>query len=299
MILIDFSQVCLSNIFVFQKDIIRHLKDEKPEEAVNIIRHTVLSSIKFYKKKYSKDYGKIVIACDGRNYWRKEKFAYYKAGRAESREKSELDWGFVFDTLSRIREDLEKYFPYKIVQIERGEADDVIAVLTKWAQTNELSSEGLYDSPQNILIVSSDNDFKQLHKYKGVRQWSPQQKKFVECKNPYDYLNQHIAKAGDDGIPNVLSNDNVFVEKIRQTSLMAGRLEKFITEGRDACLNETEKRNWDRNNLLINFEMIPEDITKSVIDTYTNMQILGDKMSVMQYLIKNRCRLLLDELEDF
>ena len=92
MILLDFSQVSVSNIFAFQTEIVRSLKDNKPEEAVNIIRHAVLSSIKYYKKKYTKEYGQMVIACDGRNYWRKEVFAYYKAGRAKTREKSDLDW---------------------------------------------------------------------------------------------------------------------------------------------------------------------------------------------------------------
>ena len=301
MILLDYSQVCLSNIFAFQADITRCLKTDRQDEAVNIIRHAVLSSIKFYKKKYGKEYGNMVIACDARSYWRKEVFAHYKASRAKNREKSDLDWKFVFETLAFIREDLEKYFPYKIVIADRCEADDVIAVLTKWVQSNELTTSGLFEEPQKVLVVSSDKDFKQLQKYSTVRQWSPMQKKFVEGGKPGEYLIEHIVRGDSgDGIPNLFSKDDVFVNaEDRQTPVTAKKLARFMEGGFDACENDEERRNWQRNQLLVDFEFIPEDITKTIIDTYRSKKVLGDKMSVMNYLIKNKCRLLLDELEDF
>ena len=58
-------------------------------------------------------------------------------------------------------------------------------------------------------------------------------------------------------------------------------------------------RNWQRNITLIDFEYIPEDVSKEIIDTYTNYKTNADKMTIMNYLIANKCRLLLDELEDF
>ena len=76
MIILDYSQIALSNILPFQNDI----KRQSPEEIKNLIRHTTLSTIKSYKKKY-KEYGEVVIACDGRNYWRKSIFPHYKAHR--------------------------------------------------------------------------------------------------------------------------------------------------------------------------------------------------------------------------
>lgn len=300
MIIIDYSQVALSNIFAFQTDLKRNMDAQKTDEAVNIIRHAVLSTIKFYKKKYGREYGEVVIACDGRNYWRKDIFPHYKAGRAKSRDKSDLDWKLIFDTLAQIREDLDKYFPYKVLHIDRAEADDVIGVLTKWSQTNGLVSQGLYTEPQKVLIISSDGDFKQLHKYSNVRQWSPMQKKFVTVDDPHLYLMEHIVRAGDDGIPNIYSADDVFVtEGTRQQAVTAKKLKPFLEKGRDACENELVQRNWDRNRTLIDLDYIPEDVSKTILDGYINKQVQGDKNSVMNYLIKNKCRLLLDELEDF
>jgi len=301
MIILDYNQVVLSNIFAFQADLTRNLKQERISDSVNIIRHAVLSSVKFYKKKYGKEYGELIIACDGRNYWRKEVFQYYKASRAKSREKSDLDWKFVFETLASIRADLDQYFPYKVINVDRCEADDVIATLTKWTQSNGFIQQGLVEEQQPVLIVSSDKDFKQLQKYPNVRQWSPMQKKFIEGGKFGEYLIEHTVRGDSgDGIPNMFSKDDVFVnDEDRQTPVTAKKLARFFELGRDACENDDQRRGWDRNQMLVDFEYIPEDVSKSIIDTYTSKKVNGDKMSIMNYLIKNKCSLLLDDLEDF
>ena len=170
MILIDYSQVALSAILTFQ----RELKGSE-SEIKNLIRHVTLSTLKSYKKKYGKEYGELVICCDGRKYWRKEIFEHYKASRKKMRDSSDLDWKLIFDTLSEMREDIAKYFPYRVIHIERAEADDIIAAMTVWCQKNQLVKEGLVDEPQPILIMSSDKDFKQLQLVPfssgNVRQW--------------------------------------------------------------------------------------------------------------------------------
>lgn len=297
MIILDYSQVALSNIFQFQADL---KKNDNSPEAVNIIRHAILTGLKMYKKKYSAQYGEMVIACDGREYWRKEIFPYYKAGRKKTRDASDLDWKLIFDTISQIRDDLAANFPYKVIHIERAEADDVIATLCKWTQENGLVDRGMFDEKQPVMIVSSDGDFKQLHKYDNVKQYSPIQKKQVTCDDPVAYLAEHIAKAGDDGIPNCLSKDDVLItEGVRQTKMTSKRLAEFVEKGRDACQTDEERRNWDRNRALIDLSLIPEDIESSIVNAYINSKPTGDKMSIYHYLVKHRCRLLLDDLEEF
>ena len=297
MIILDYSQVALSNIFQFQSDL---KKNSNNPEAVNIIRHAILTGIKYYKKKYGAEFGELVLACDGKQYWRRDIFPQYKAGRKASREKSDMDWKLVFDTISQIRDEVAEHFPYKVIHIDKAEADDVIATLCKWTQMNGRVDRGMFEEKQPVMIVSSDGDFKQLHKYDNVQQYSPIQKKKVVCDEPIAYLAEHIAKAGDDGIPNVLSPDDVFVtEGTRQKKMTAGRLEEFVSRGRDACRTDEELRNWDRNNALINLDKIPHDIEEKILDTYTNDKPKGDKMSIYNYLIKNKCRLLLDEIEEF
>jgi 5'-3' exonuclease len=301
MILVDYSQVALAAILTFQ----RELKGTE-SEVKNLIRHVTLSTIKSYKKKYGKEYGEMVICCDGRKYWRREIFEHYKASRKKNREASDLDWHLIFDTLNEMRQDIGEYFPWRIVHVDRAEADDIIAVLTEWCQTNDLLQEGLMEEPQKVLILSSDKDFKQLQlepfSSGNVRQWSPMQKKYITAskKEITDFTIEHIVKGDSgDGIPNILSKDDVFVKGERQKAVSAKRLEEFIEKGIDACRNDEEKRNWSRNVKLVAFDNIPVDVKQSIVDTYLSSKPKGDKMSVMQYLIANRCRLLLEELEDF
>jgi hypothetical protein len=297
-IILDYSQVALSNIFQFQADL---KKEANNPEAVNIIRHAILTGLKFYKKKFGQQYGDIILACDGKQYWRKDIFPYYKAGRSKARSQSDLDWKLIFDTISQIREDIAAHFPYKVIHLDHIEADDIVATICKWSQTNHLEDYFFFEQKQPIMIVSSDGDFKQLHKYDNVKQYSPIQKKMVQCDDPIAYLAEHIAKGDSgDGIPNILSRDDALVtEGTRQSKMTSKRLADFIARGRDACINDEERRNWDRNTSLVDLSAIPHQVEQSVINCFINNTPKGDKMSVMNYLIKYRCRLLLNDLDDF
>lgn len=289
MILIDFNQVCLASIMTMQSE----LKTDDAAKKKDLIRHIAISSIKSYKKKYGKDYGEVVIASDGRGYWRKDFFPNYKASRKKGREASDLDWKFIFETLNEIREDIKKYFPYRVVHVDKCEADDVIAVLS--LETQEFGKH------QPVMIISSDKDFKQLQKYDNVAQFSPYLKKQIKVskKELNEWMIEHIVKGDSgDGIPNILSSDDVFVNEERQKAVSGKRLDEFFKDGFKACKTDVERRNWHRNATLVSFEYIPEDVKKIILDEYEKPSS-GDKNSVMNYLIKNKCRLLLDELEDF
>lgn len=301
MILVDYSQVALSAILTFQ----RELKGTE-SEVKNLIRHVTISTLKSYKKKYGKEYGELVICCDGRKYWRRDVFEHYKAGRKKMRDASDLDWTLIFDTLSEMRDDIAKHFPWRVIHVDRAEADDVIAVMTEWCMTNQLVVEGLMEEPQKILILSSDKDFKQLQlapfSAGNVRQWSPMQKKFITASKQeiIDFTIEHIVK-GDagDGVPNILSKDDVFVTGERQKPVSSKRLDEFFEKGIDACRTDEERRNWSRNATLVAFDNIPIDVKQSIVDAYTSNNPKGNKMSVFNYLVENRCRLLLDEIDDF
>lgn len=290
MILIDYSQVSLANILSFKKE----LMSGDAKATTDLIRHATLSTIKAYKKKYGRDYGEIVICCDGRNYWRRSYFEHYKASRKKNREASDLDWKMIFDTLGVIREELKEHFPYKVLHLDQCEADDIIAVLTQ--QTQE------FGFSESVMIVSSDKDFKQLHKFENVKQYSPLMKKMITAKKSELHENYitHVVK-GDtgDGIPNILSKDDCFVTGTRQTPVSSKRLTDFLVNGFLACKNDEERRNWQRNQILVNFDHIPEEIKKTILDTYLSSKPKGDKMAIMNYLIANKCRLLLDEIEEF
>lgn len=299
MILIDFSQCAIANISHFTDD----LKKSKvnKEEAANIIRHAILSSIKHYKHKYHKEYGEIVIACDGRNYWRKEVFPLYKGSRKKNRDKSDLDWNIIFEIIGEIRDDIKEHFPYRVIHVDRAEADDVIAVMCKWTQNNGMIDHGVFEEQQPVLIQSADGDFKQLQKYKNVKQWNPMLKKFVVSKNNKEELIEKIC-TGDtgDGIPNICSADETLItEGMRQRPFAKKRFAEFYEKGIEACIDKQERQRYERNEKLISFDHIPEDVAQSIINAYIDSKPKGDKMSVMNYLIKHKCRMLLQDLESF
>lgn len=297
MIAVDFSQVALGACMQFQSD----LKSDNDDKIVSLIRHVVLSSLLSTKKKFSQKYGDLVICCDGKDYWRKQLFPFYKASRSKNRDKSDLNWKLIFDTLSSLRDDLAENFPYKVMHVNTAEADDIIGVLASYLQDNELTQVGLEEEPQKILILSSDQDNFQLHRYRNVSQWSPMQKKFVKPDGAHEALIEKIC-TGDsgDGIPNIMSDDDVFVdENKRQKPFKKARLEEFYRFGIDACKTDVERRNFQRNQALVSYEHIPQDLREKIITTYTTQEVKGSRQKIMQYLIKHRCKNLIDHIEEF
>jgi 5'-3' exonuclease len=297
MIAVDFSQVALGSCMQFSSD----LKSDNDDKIVSLIRHVVLSSLLSTKKKFSQKYGDLVICCDGKDYWRKQLFPFYKASRSKNRDKSDLNWKLIFDTLSSLRDDLAENFPYKVMHVNTAEADDIIGVLASYLQDNELTQVGLEEEPQKILILSSDQDNFQLHRYRNVSQWSPMQKKFVKPDGAHEALIEKIC-TGDsgDGIPNIMSDDDVFVdENKRQKPFKKARLEEFYRFGIDACKTDVERRNFQRNQALVSYEHIPQDLREKIITTYTTQEVKGSRQKIMQYLIKHRCKNLMDNIEEF
>lgn len=288
MILIDYSQVAIANILSFKQDV---QKGRPMEEVSNIIRHAILSTIKYYKKKFSADYGDLVICADGKDVWRKVEFPLYKAHRKKDREADPVDWKLIFETMSDVREDLVKHFPYKVLHINHAEADDVIATLVK-------------ERPlEKHMIVSSDKDFKQLQKYGNVEQYSPLLKKQVNkssVKEAEQYIIEHIVRGDSgDGVPNVLSPDDIFNKDERQKPITKKILNNFLEKGFNACENDEQKKNYLRNQKLVCLDSIPKHIADDILNAYNNVKPTGDKMTIYNYLIEKRCSLLLQEIEEF
>jgi hypothetical protein len=63
-------------------------------------------------------------------------------------------------------------------------------------------------------------------------------------------------------------------------------------------MSEDEYRNYQRNKTLIDLEQIPKGIYNNIIETYDD-QKPAHKMKVMNYLVKNRLRNLIECTEEF
>lgn len=236
------------------------------------------------------------------NIGEKKCFHTIKGIVKKSRENSDIDWKLVFTVLDEMRSEVRDYLPYKIIHIDSAEADDVIAVLCEWTQENNLVQNGLYQDPQKNMIISSDADFLQLQKWDNVHQFSPRAKKQLTMskRDLWEKYITHIVKAGDDGIPGILADDDTIVTPGKRTPPMsAKRLAEFIELGKAACKNEKELRNWDRNEQLISFDFIPDTVKTLIIDSYIQQNPKRDSMKLMNYLMKNKCNLLIEELGNF
>lgn len=283
MIIVDLNQTMISN---FMAQIGNHTNIKIEED---LLRHMILNSIRGYNAKFRAEYGEMIIACDDKRYWRRELFPYYKANRKKDREKSEIDWNAVFEVLNKVREELKTFFPYRVIQVDTAEADDIIGSLChEFGNTNE-----------KILIISGDKDFKQLQSYLNVRQYDPVRKKFLEENNPDRYLKEHIMK-GDrgDGVPNFLSKDDVFVVNGRQKPLRQAKIDQWLDLEPEVFCDEAMLRGWKRNQQLVDLSFIPDNIKSSVLDAYEAQKGKG-RQHLFNYFIDKKLRNLLTDIDQF
>jgi predicted nuclease of predicted toxin-antitoxin system len=278
MILIDNSQVVIASLF--------HSLNQTNEIDEDFVRHLVLNSYRFYRNKFVKKYGELVICSDTGNYWRKDYFPQYKQNRKRSQEKSNIDWRELFNGLNSITNELKDYFPYKFLAVEQAEADDIIASLCM-----------KYGETEKIMIVSSDKDFQQLQRYSNVKQYSPSKKDYLVCENPEEYLIEHTIRGdSSDGIPNILSDDDAIINTEKRQARMT---KKKVSELRAGTLTTDEiEKNWKRNQILVDFKHIPEDIMDTVFDEFEKEPI-GRRKDLLNYFIDHRLKNLMENIGDF
>ena len=284
MILVDMNQVTLSNLMIQ----IGRNTDVDPD----MVRHMVLNSLRGYRTRFTEEYGELVLCYDNKTNWRRDYFPNYKHGRRKDRKASKLDWGSIFDTLHLIKTELQDNFPYKVLEVEDSEADDIIASIVHWVS----GSPSRYEK---VLIVSGDKDFIQLQKHNFVTQYSPTLKKFINGIDPVTYIREHILK-GDrsDGVPHFLSPDNCFVDEMRQRPISKKKLATWVDlEPEDFC-NEEMLRNYQRNRKLIDLEYAPAGITDRCIQAYLNSTV-KDRSGLLNYFIKHRLKNHMENIGDF
>ena len=287
MIIVDLNQIMISNLMV-------QLNSRNTEPlSEDLVRHMVLNSLRAHNKKFRKEYGDMVIACDSKNVWRREVFPNYKAGRKANREKSDHDWDAIFTILHNIKDEIKKFLPYKVIQIETAEADDIIATLIK-----KIKKIIAPERKKKVLILSGDKDFIQLHG-PNVKQFNPVLNKFVgKGENPSLYIKEHILR-GDrsDGIPNVLSDDNVFIEGRRQKPLSKKKINSWVEEV-FMTFTEEEQKNYDRNRKLIDLSCIPHELEEKINNEFLNVKV-ASRDKILGYFINKKLKTLIEVIDEF
>ncbi len=293
MILVDLNQVMISNLMVHIHSPNRDDYDDLSTTVdESMVRHMILNSLRMYKKKFSQEFGELVLCVDDRQYWRREIFPHYKANRKRDRENSGVDWQVVFDAMNIIRSELKEYMPYQVIQIPRAEADDIIGTIC-------IDRGSILNIGEKILVLSGDKDFGQLLRYGNVYQYAPVQKKMIAIDNPERFLREHIM-LGDrgDGIPNFLSEDDTFVTKKRQRPISRTKLANWVTQDLNDFCNDEMLHGYKRNERLIDLSHVPVDI-KDAILTAADHPETAPRNKMFPYFVEKRLRKLTETIGEF
>lgn len=285
MIIVDYSGIAIATIAINR------------ENEEGMLRHMILNSLRMYNAKFRDEYGQMILACDGAKNWRKDYYPQYKANRKKDRDSSDFDWAEAFRIMHQVREEIKDNFPYKVIHIDKCEADDIIGTLVE--NSNEFGGTG-----EKIMIVSSDGDFKQLQKYNNVKQFSPLLKKLVVEEHPHTHLTDKVLR-GDagDGVPNVLSDDNVLVEGRRQTPLSKKKREAILNSldimSKEVYQESDWYRNYQRNSTLIDLSKTPKEIKEQIINSFDSQDPWSNKGKVFPYLVAKNCQQLINDVQEF
>ena len=274
--LVDFSQIVIGSFMMASKF---------SDADIDTVRPAVLNTLRIYRTKFVSEFGELILCCDDRKTWRKEIFPNYKASRKKTRAATSIDWDKLYECLNQLKEEFSEWFPYKLIQVEKAEADDVIAILV-----------GLIN--ERSLILSSDKDFVQLHQF-NVRQYSPIQKKFVEGDAKWS-LHEKIIK-GDvgDGVPNIMSDDNVFVDEgRRQKPITKKKVDAWYELNPDMYCSSEMLRNYNRNKQLVDLGEVPESIRINITKRFETTTV-GDRKRLLTYFINHRLKNLTESLSEF
>lgn len=280
MILTDFSAVSIASI-------INSATRERISLDENVIKHIVFTTFKNIHKILGGEFGQHLLLCDSRS-WRKDEFEYYKANRVKD-SSGAIDWDLIHRMMDEIREAFDKHFPFHVIKEKNCEADDLIAAFVKKAN-------------EPVVIVSKDKDFYQLHRA-GVQQWDYSKKKFIVIDNPDEFRLEHIIRGDSgDGVPNIMSDDDTFVNADkRQKKMTSKRLKEFNELAKvDFVGAPVElKRNWSRNKMLIDLTT-PKDFALSAVDKYNT----ADRKIVTQndtsnYLASHKMIVLFSKVSEF
>lgn len=281
MILVDNNQIILANLF-------QSLKSE-PNISEDLLRHLVLNSYRLIRKNFVQDYGELVICHDSSNSWRKSYFPEYKANRAKTKEESDYDWDKIYSALNTVRDEIAVTFPYKNMKVAHCEADDIIATLAIHCHHAE-----------KIIIISNDKDFQQLQRYPNIQQYSTFKRELLVCPDPEIFLLEHIL-GGDsgDGIPNIISDDDSFVDENKRQNRLTKKTKTDILNQIKNIENTKYGRNWQRNQTLIDLTKIPQDISESIMNEWKKPIVVSDRSKILPYMITNRLKNLMESIEEF
>jgi 5'-3' exonuclease len=313
----DWSNLAHRIIFVAQSDVEKSILDahqeSNPEDIYTFWKIHMVKSILEFNKMFKPD--KLVIALDCKWNWRKKIYPDYKGGRDEKRQESKVDFKVFYPIMEEFTQVLKTKFPNVIFhKTDDAEADDSIAILSKEVFKDD-----------EVVIVSTDRDYKQLLQYDHIKVYNPdyRTRDFMNSPNPKEELNLKIV-IGDagDNIPNILVMKGFEKEDERAIGVGEVVAQKILEEGLESdfvlnkvhekyneyegtgkkkkCIKETltkemikekVKENFQRNLKMISFEQIPVEVKNRIIEDYNKYTLKPiNTHEFFNWLIEIECR---------
>ena len=166
--------------------------------------------------------------------------------------------------------------------------------------TKELIATLAKESNEDVLILSADKDFIQLHNSKVI-QFDPIRKKNIKVDRPDLYLKELVIRGDSgDGVPNAMSPDNSLVDGIRQKKIMKAKLDEWVNMEWNQLFNIPEfKIGIARNKKLIDLSEIPDGITNAIISQYHTALDTPKKTNIINYFQQHKLSSLMESANDF
>lgn len=212
---------------------------------------------------------RVIVAIDSKPSWRKEVFPDYKINR---KSKSGLILADTFfGVMEEFIDDLSGFLSnFVYMSVPTAEADDIIAVLSKYTTGSDLTEE--------VVIVSTDSDMKQLISDR-IKQYDPFKSVFVECLDPRTTKEIKVL-SGDtsDDIPPIRRGCGPkTAEIIASMGLLPFMddeklMKKFIKDESIDLVRSSMLENYKRNLVLVDFEFIPLELQRAIIDLYNDYE---------------------------
>jgi len=172
----------------------------------------------------------IIVAVDSRGSWRKEYEKEYKGDRAKKRKESNIDWTKEYSQMEWLLQKLEEATKFHIIKIDHLEADDIMAVASRYYKDKE------------VVLVTYDSDLDQCWSYPNVKIFSPMTKRYKIVPPKFDvykFIAKKCEKEASDNMVNPILNQQDY-------------------DNRMICVNLLELPDWVENAITHELDNLPE-----------------------------------------
>lgn len=269
MIIVDWSHMMYRYLYANLGDV-----REKPAILGHLLVNGLINISTNFKATKDRP---LVLAIDGKRKdgWRKE-FFDENAWQFEDYQETEgykghrkvddtIPWDEIYLVMDDIKELLINHTDFNVIEHKRAEADDVIYVSTR--------------KSKDVVIVSSDKDFKQLIS-DDVKMYDPIKKVYIKESNPEEYLVKHIL-IGD-------SADNIKPCRKRLGPKTADKMLKNIEAHLE--IDDQLRERYAFNKKLIDLTELPSDIFNDISDSIGNITFDYSPVGIMNFCRKYRLK---------